>query len=228
MSPPGRPQGEFSSAQHEGTPVSVVHLVALADRPAQPWRNGGGITHDLLAWPPDQAAWQLRVSVATIDRDGPFSRFDGVQRWFTVLSGAGVRLQWPRGDVSLVPGDAPLAFDGADAPGCTLLAGSTRDLNLMALQGAGRARMRSALAGQPLTGPHRWRGLYTAAPAVLQTTEGQHALAAHTLAWTDAAAAVDTAVDTAVHTDHAGRIREPGAWTLTDATGPAWWLTLEA
>ncbi len=27
MSPPGRPKGEFRSAQHEGTPVSTPHLI---------------------------------------------------------------------------------------------------------------------------------------------------------------------------------------------------------
>ena len=191
-----------------------LHLVALADCPALPWRNGGGITHDLLAWPPGDPAWQLRVSVASIDRDGPFSRFDGMQRWFTVLSGAGVRLRLPGADVRLVPGDPPLGFDGADAPGCTLLAGPTRDLNLMALHSAGRARMRCADAGQPLTGAHRWRGLYTAAPAVLLTTAGRCAMAAHSLAWTDTTATGDIGV--------------AGAWTLVDASGPAWWLTLEA
>ncbi len=187
--------------------MSSHHLVALADCAAQPWRNGGGITHDLLAWPPGEADWQLRVSVATIARDGPFSRFDGVRRWFTVLSGAGVRLRLPGGEVHLVPGDPPLAFDGADAPGCTLLAGSTRDLNLMALQRAGRSRMIDAVAGQRLTGTHRWRGLYTTATAALQTDAGRHPLPAHSLAWTDLA--------------------DAGPWTLTDPTGPAWWLTLE-
>jgi environmental stress-induced protein Ves len=197
--------------------VNGVHLVALADGAARPWRNGGGITHDLLTWPPGDVAWQLRLSVATIARDGPFSRFDGVQRWFTVLTGAGVRLQLPGGEVSLVAGDPPLGFDGADAPGCTLLAGPTRDLNLMALQGAGRAGMVNALAGQPLTGQHRWRGVYTAAPALLQTRDGPHRLAAHTLAWTDAADPGCT-----------GAPCDPGPWTLTDPTGPAWWLTLEA
>ncbi|MBC7730066.1 MAG: HutD family protein [Microbacteriaceae bacterium] len=189
--------------------MTALHLVALADCAAQPWRNGGGVTHDLLAWPPGQPPWQLRVSVATIARDGPFSNFDGVQRWFTVLSGAGVRLHWPGGAVRLLPGDPPLGFDGAGAPGCSLLAGATRDLNFMVLQRAGRARMMSAAAGQTLTGQHRWRGLYTAAPAVLQTPGRQHPLAAHSLAWMGAADA------------------DADPWTLTKPTGPAWWLTLE-
>jgi hypothetical protein len=86
----------------------------------------------------------------------------------------------------------------------------------MALHGAGRAGMVSAMAGQPLNGLHRWRGLYTAAPAVLRTSDQGLRLAAHTLAWTDAADAGCTNAP-----------RELGPWTLTDSTGPAWWLTLE-
>ena len=36
-----------------------LHLVRLQDCPAQPWRNGGGLTRELLAWPQGQA-WQQR------------------------------------------------------------------------------------------------------------------------------------------------------------------------
>lgn len=188
--------------------MSPIHLAALADAPAQPWRNGGGITRDLLAWPPGANGWRLRVSVATIDRDGPFSRFDGVQRWFAVLSGAGVRLQLPAGSVTLTPQSEPLGFDGADAPGCALLAGATRDLNLMARHDAGRARLLRALPGQRLDGHHRWRGLYASAPSALQAGGTSQRLAADTLAWTDDP--------------------DAGGWTLTDTAGAAWWLILEA
>ena len=218
--------------------MTPLHLATLADSAALPWRNGGGTTHELLTWPPGEADWQLRVSVATIARDGPFSRFDGVQRWFTVLSGAGVRLQLPRGGVSLAPGDPPLTFDGADAPGCTLVAGPTRDLNLMAQHRSGRASMAQAVAGHPLTGPHRWRGLYTAAPVLLQTAAGHHRLAAHTLTWRDAGctdtnanteAEVDADADADTNgSDETGLPTVTGAWTLIEPTGPAWWLTLEA
>ena len=62
--------------------------------PPQPWRNGGGVTRELLAWP-DGGDWRVRVSVADIDADGPFSAFPGVERWFAVLEGAGVALRSP-------------------------------------------------------------------------------------------------------------------------------------
>ena len=66
-------------------------LVALADTPPVPWRNGGGLTRELLAWP-DGGDWAVRVSVAEIEADGPFSTFPGVERWFAVLEGGGVAL----------------------------------------------------------------------------------------------------------------------------------------
>ena len=94
------------------------------------WANGGGWTRTLLAWP-DPARWALRISVADVERAGPFSVFPGVDRWFAVLEGDGVRLAFPERTLNLRQGEAPLRFDGADAPDCTLLGGPTRDLNVM-------------------------------------------------------------------------------------------------
>jgi hypothetical protein len=63
--------------------------IALDDVPPQPWKNGGGTTRELLAWPRPPAGG-CELSVAEVAADGPFSRFEGVQRWFAVLQGAGV------------------------------------------------------------------------------------------------------------------------------------------
>lgn len=104
-----------------------------------PWRNGGGLTRELLAWPSPQD-WRCRLSVADIARDGPFSAFPGVVRHFVVLDGDGVVLDFAGREVEQRPGDAPLAFDGAAAPGCHLLGGPVRDLNLMCRGGRGALR----------------------------------------------------------------------------------------
>jgi environmental stress-induced protein Ves len=114
------------------------HCVILcADVPPQPWRNGGGLTRELLAWPPGDG-WRLRISVAEICADGPFSVFAGVRRWFAVLEGAGVALTVDGTPHHQTRTDPPLAFDGGAHTDCRLLAGPTRDLNLM-LRGAGPA-----------------------------------------------------------------------------------------
>lgn len=188
-----------------------LHLVSLADCPPQPWRNGGGVTRELLRWPPafeDMGTaspantmataastasgnddWLLRVSVAEIARDGPFSPFAGVERWFAVLQGAGVRLALPAADTVLHAGDDPVRFAGEAAPGCTLIDGPTQDLNLMHRRGspsAGpHAMMRRAAAGSAQRGRLPWRALYAFADTQLQAGDEALALPAGTLVWCD-------------------------------------------
>ena len=191
MSADRPPEGaQHRSAQHEGTPVSadrpsegtpVSHsIVVAADVAPQPWRNGGGQTRELLAWP-DANDWQLRISRADIGADGPFSAFPGVQRWFAVLSGAGVALQFAAGERLVRQSDAPLQFDGAAAPGCRLLDGATQDLNLMARAGTGC--MQQVQAGQPWQDRFALRALYTAVPGHWHSGRASAELPAHALLW---------------------------------------------
>jgi environmental stress-induced protein Ves len=148
----------------------TVRCIPAARIVPVPWRNGGGRTRELLAWP-SAAGWRLRISLADIDRDGAFSAFPGVQRWFTVVEGAGVALSFDGASASgvaldgegaierrLVLGDAPLGFDGAAAPACRLLDGPTRDLNLM-LRG-GRGTMQAVVAEREWAEGHAMRGLF--------------------------------------------------------------------
>lgn len=136
-------------------------MIIDADRVRpMPWKNGGGQTRELLRRPA-AGDWQLRLSLADIDADGPFSAFPGVMRWFVVLQGEGVALRLIDGERLLRPGDAPLCFDGAQAPGCRLLGGATRDLNLM-LRGIDGALTAARTGDAP---PTRWpqRGYFEAA-----------------------------------------------------------------
>ena len=125
------------------------HGVHLADVAATHWRNGGGITRELAAWPA-QGEWAWRMSVAEVAASGPFSRFDGITRWFAVLQGAGVvldvRTPCDSAAVSasehrLTENSAPLCFDGAAETGCELIDGPTQDFNLMVRNSNLPARM---------------------------------------------------------------------------------------
>lgn len=116
------------------------HIVQLADVQATPWRNGGGVTRELAAWPAADD-WTWRMSVAEVDKSGPFSKFDGVERWFTVLEGAGVQLDVDGERHRLAAGDAPFFFDGAAATDCELIDGRTQDFNLMVRKGRAPSRM---------------------------------------------------------------------------------------
>ena len=143
-------------------------MVSLVATPSQPWRNGGGATRELLAWPapPD---WRVRMSVAEVAAAGPFSRFDGVERWFAVLDGDGVALRIDGQSHSLTRASEAFRFDGGAAVHCDLPGGATRDFNLMAAAPAS-ARMERVLGE---------RAVRTDAPALLALYA--HASPAHAL-----------------------------------------------
>lgn len=187
----------------------TLAIVTHDSVPPLPWKNGGGLTRDLLTWP-DAANWQLRISVAEVARGGPFSAYPGVQRWFAVVQGAGVELQFGARKIKLNTESAPFLFDGADAPGCELVAGATLDLNLMAQQSAGQAEMARAPPGVDWITDAPLRALFSARPAEL-IVDGRLAatLPAMSLAWTGNAT---------------GR-----TWSLaSDGRAPlAWWMSFE-
>jgi environmental stress-induced protein Ves len=148
--------------------------------PAQPWRNGGGQTRELLAWP-DTCQWHVRISRADISSNGPFSAFPQVQRWFAVLEGGGVELHLPHGPRTLRAEDSPLQFDGAAAPHCDLIDGPTQDLNLMVRKGQGV--MAGAQPGQPWNGTFALRALYTCVAGHWSDKNRTIELPAHSLLW---------------------------------------------
>lgn len=120
-----------------GSPIGDWQVVSLEDVEPRPWRNGGGLTRELLAWP-HASEWRVRISIADIERDGPFSHFPAAERWFAVLQGKGVQLTVGGGRQQLTPTSDPFCFSGNAQVDCELLDGPTRDFNLMTLPGAGR------------------------------------------------------------------------------------------
>lgn len=180
----------------------AIHAGSVAP---QPWRNGGGQTRELLVWPSSDD-WCVRISRADIEADGPFSAFPQVQRWFTVLRGAGVALSFSDRTHEVRLGDAPLQFEGAAAPGCRLLDGPTQDLNLMLRRASGVLRI--AQPGIRWQETFALRALYTTAAGVWHGADRSLQVAADTLIW-DAETA-------------------PGAWMFSPQGTPdapcAWWL----
>jgi environmental stress-induced protein Ves len=106
------------------------HEVRLDEVFPAPWRNGGGTTRELIAWP-RREDWSVRASVAKIAAAGPFSPYPGVARWFAVLSGDGVSLRVDGRDHALDPASEAFAFDGGASVDCGLPGGPTEDFNLM-------------------------------------------------------------------------------------------------
>jgi hypothetical protein len=168
---------------------SALKIVQPSQVAPQPWANGGGRTRTLLAWP-DQRRWAVRISVADVERDGPFSLLAGVDRWFAVLEGDGVRLsaasQTPV--VVLAADEEMHAFRGDDATECALLGGATRDLNVMTRRDAARAAIR-LLRVSRLRSDAELLACFVCDEAEIANGQGAPiSLARHTLAWLENAA----------------------------------------
>ncbi|WP_405532809.1 HutD family protein [Streptomyces avidinii] len=133
-----------------------IRILRAADRTATVWKNGGGVTREIAAWPEgagmDDFGW--RVSLAEVAADGPFSAFPGIGRTLTLAEGAGMDLTV--GGVRRLVAEryAPQDFPGDEPTDCRLLSGPVVNFNVMYRRGAVEARTavvrgRSALAVGP-------------------------------------------------------------------------------
>jgi environmental stress-induced protein Ves len=139
-------------------------LLQPADYARMPWKNGGGTTVEIVAHPDGATVsdFDWRLSVADVAADGPFSRFPGVDRVLTIVTGTGLRLAGGAGETELRAAYEPYAFSGDDELHCTLLAGPVRDLNLMLR----RSRVRGCVIvvrGEGMRiAAHRWLACHAA------------------------------------------------------------------
>jgi environmental stress-induced protein Ves len=162
-------------------------LLCVDDIAPIPWRNGGGETRELLAWP-DPSEWIVRISVAEIRASGPFSDFPGIDRWFAVLQGGAVRLDTHGvGTQELGVGrNALYAFPGDAPTHCTALGTATRDFNVMLRRARGQLRERSLDGNPELDSRARFIALFTVQPIEVAFASGAAcALPGMALAWWD-------------------------------------------
>lgn len=106
----------------------------------RPWRNGGGTTAEVAAWPPDADAgsdFAWRVSFADVAGSGDFSTFPGVDRVITLIDGPPMTLELP-GETTVLRPFVPYSFDGGVPVWCSVTA-PTRDLNVMTRRGRASA-----------------------------------------------------------------------------------------
>ena len=155
----------------------AMHFFDLATTPATPWKNGGGSTQEIACWPPGAGmdGFEWRVSLATVDRPGPFSVFPGIDRQIMLLDGDGLHLRGPGWAHRLEPRWQPFAFAGDDAVDGAMLGGPSRDFNLMLRRGAWRGTLQvvraapaSAATGLCLVLQGQWQ----AGPRTLGTGQG--------------------------------------------------------
>ena len=131
--------------------MTRLSLLSPSDYQRTRWKNDGGWTTEIARSADDSpAGFRWRVSIAEIERDGPFSSFPGVVRDLLLLEGNGIELD--------IDDAAPhrmtqrfqrIRFNGESSVNCRLLAGPTRDFNVMASRDAANAEV----IARPLVGP---------------------------------------------------------------------------
>ncbi|MFF9477449.1 HutD family protein [Streptomyces sp. NPDC014733] len=126
-----------------------MRVLRAAERVAAPWSNGGGVTREIAAHP-DGAGWDAfdwRISLADVTRDGPYSPLPGIRRILTVADGAGLHLTVDGTAHPPLPRHTPFAFPGAAATDSRLVSGPVVNLNVMTREGRAGADVRVVRGG---------------------------------------------------------------------------------
>jgi uncharacterized protein len=139
-----------------------MNILRESGFPAVPWKNGGGVTREILRAPAEPAVFDWRLSLATIAAPGPFSSFEGYHRTLVLVAGAGVELNFTHHGISRLstPGQT-VSFDGAWQTSCTLLDGPSTDLNLIvSVQRAQSASRAMALTEEQVIQTAGWTEVF--------------------------------------------------------------------
>lgn len=176
--------------------MTNLHTFTLDQLPAMPWKNGGGHTREIACWPPgaglEDFGW--RCSAATVDADGPFSIFAGIDRCILLLAGDGLHLTGEGLDHRLDVPLQPFAFPGEAAIACSRLGGTSTDFNLMTRRGRWQAELTVHEGAVHLPGaPH---GLLLAASGAWRTGAAAPLAAGQGLWWADAVGPAEAVPDT--------------------------------
>ena len=113
-------------------------LLPASARRETRWKNGGGSTAEIAVSPEgaglDDFDW--RVSMASIERDGPFSLFPGVDRVLSVVEAELILEVFGAPPVTLNLASPPHGFPGDVATFGRLTGGAVVDVNVMTRRGA--------------------------------------------------------------------------------------------
>jgi len=121
----------------------VALILRAAERSSTPWKNGGGVTREVVVHPPgsDLDNFDWRVSLAEVRRAGAFSSFAGVDRHMAVISGRlGISIA-DREPLSLSADSPPLTFPGEVPVYAEPRTELVTDLNVMTRRGRSVARL---------------------------------------------------------------------------------------
>lgn len=120
--------------------TALRHFPAAGFR-TTPWKNGGGETTEIAAFPEGATfdAFHWRVSMAKVAASGPFSVFPGIDRTLCVLAGEAITLAFEgRASVPLDRASAPYSFPADLAVSGEVAGAGITDLNVMSRRGVAR------------------------------------------------------------------------------------------
>lgn len=126
-----------------------IDIITSSQWQTQRWQNGGGITHQLCRQD-DEQGMLWRLSIAEVASDGPFSRFDNIDRIIMLLTGEGFSLHGVGSKPQVLNRPLqPFHFAGETAIHCSLLNGAVRDFNLMTRRAAVQADLKVLTIDRP-------------------------------------------------------------------------------
>lgn len=124
----------------------------IADHRVMPWKDGGGVTTELAIDPPGatvQGPFRWRLSMARVERSGPFSRFPGMDRSLLLVEGEGLDLSLEgRTPVRLQPGGLIARFPGEAQASGHLPGGPVLDFNVISDRGTVAHRLARIILGK--------------------------------------------------------------------------------
>jgi environmental stress-induced protein Ves len=116
-------------AHHHHHAMPRLQAIPRSAQREEPWANGAGSTTVILR-ESDDTNWTVRISIAKVAQDGPFSELPRTRRTLVPLD-APMTLRFPDGHELAGSRFKTMQFDGAPAPIGVLPEGPTRDFNLM-------------------------------------------------------------------------------------------------
>jgi environmental stress-induced protein Ves len=135
--------------------MSAVTIIPATSFREGRWLNGMGVSWDIAVEPPGAGVSDFgwRFAIARIDSDVPFSRYQDVDRVFTLIEGQGLDLEVAgHGRIAVHERFIPHEFPGDAATTCALKAGPCRALNLFMRRGQWRGGAGVSIGGTASTG----------------------------------------------------------------------------
>ena len=156
----------------------MIHHLPAHLRLVKAWKNGGGVTRDILCAPSDADldGFDWRVSLAEITKPGPFSSFINIDRHVIVLEGE-ARLEFDTHSQNLKAGEPGHDFSGEATVMGVPLTQTVTDLNIMTRRHRYRTEVTRLKAGAAFR---------LTSPTALLVSLATQDCAGHDLAYLDA------------------------------------------